>query len=82
MVRTQVQLTREQVRDLKRLADQNSASMAEMVRRAVDELLARQHTVSRVELTRRALAVAGRYRSGLSDLSRHHDDYLVEAFDK
>jgi hypothetical protein len=81
MVRTQVQLTKEQVRELKRLADRHSASVAEMVRRAIDELLARQHEVSRAELKQRALAVAGRYRSGRSDISRHHDDYLAEAFD-
>jgi hypothetical protein len=34
----------------------------------------------REELKRRALAVSGRFRSGLKDLSSEHDRYLEEAF--
>jgi hypothetical protein len=32
------------------------------------------------ELRRRAAAVAGRFRSGLADLSSNHDKYLEEAY--
>ncbi|MBM3294600.1 MAG: ribbon-helix-helix protein, CopG family [Candidatus Aminicenantes bacterium] len=32
------------------------------------------------ERRRRALAVAGKHRSGLSDVSRRHDEYLSDAF--
>jgi len=32
------------------------------------------------ERRRRALAVVGKYRSGLSDVSRRHDEYLSDAF--
>ena len=34
----------------------------------------------REELKRRALAVSGRFRSGLKDLSTEHDRYLEEDF--
>jgi hypothetical protein len=36
--------------------------------------------LGREELKRRALAVSGRFRSGLTDLSTDHDRYLEEAF--
>jgi hypothetical protein len=36
--------------------------------------------MDREELKRRALAVSGRFRSGLKDLSTEHDRYLEEAF--
>lgn len=36
--------------------------------------------LDREELKIRALAVSGRFRSGLTDLSTEHDRYLEEAF--
>jgi len=35
---------------------------------------------SRQELMRRALEVAGKYRSGHHDIAERHDDYLAEAY--
>ena len=55
--------------------------MADLVRESVTEYLARRHAVDRGEVARRALALAGRYRSGCSDLAEDHDKYLDEAFD-
>ncbi len=37
--------------------------------------------ISREERKRRAIAVAGRFRSGLADLSVEHDRYLTEAYE-
>ena len=37
--------------------------------------------VDRHKLARRALALAGRYRSGCRDLAEDHDQHLDEAFD-
>ncbi|MFL6235505.1 MAG: hypothetical protein ACJ76N_20380 [Thermoanaerobaculia bacterium] len=34
----------------------------------------------REEIKKRALAVSGRFRSGLKDLSTEHDRYLEDAF--
>ena len=55
--------------------------MADLVRESVSEYLARRHVVDRDEVARRALALAGRYRSGCRDLAEDHDAHLDEAFD-
>ncbi len=78
MIRTQIQLTEPQAQNLKRLAAEEGVSMAELIRRSVDQLLS---SSSENELVTRekALALIGRWRSD-RDLSEAHDDYLAEAF--
>lgn len=80
MVRTQIQLTENQMKALKELAAIEQASMAELIRRSVDAFLRSAAQRSRHERKRRALAAIGRFRSGVSDLSVNHDRYLSEAF--
>jgi hypothetical protein len=36
--------------------------------------------IDKDERRRRALAAAGRFRSGISDISRNHDKYLEESY--
>ena len=82
MIRTQIQLKEEQVRVLKKLAAARGVSMAELIRQSVDALI-RSSTgigISDEERRRRAIAAAGRFRSGWSDVSSDHDRHLVEAF--
>ena len=80
MIRTQIQLTEEQARRLKRLAADDGCSMAELIRRGVDRLLDGAAADTWEERKRRALAASGRFRSGVSDLSRNHDTYLAQAY--
>lgn len=80
MVRTQIQLTEKQARALKRLARRGQASMAELIRRSIDSYLRAIGDRDRDELRRRALAVAGRFRSGAGDLSAKHDRHLADAY--
>lgn len=82
MVRTQIQLTEQQVEALKRLASKKRVSLAELIRQGVDTLIRSTGTVSPEERRKRAIAVAGRFRSGLKDLSSKHDDYLKEVYRK
>lgn len=77
MVRTQIQLTEEQARRVKRLASERGVSMAAVVRGAV-EALPGAHAAD--EKRRRAMSVVGRFSSGKTDVSEEHDRYLVEAF--
>lgn len=79
MIRTQVQLTREQATALKALAAKRGVSMAELIRQSLTTLLEGGET-ARQSRRERALSVVGRFRSGSSDISARHDDYLAEDF--
>ncbi|NPV81875.1 MAG: ribbon-helix-helix protein, CopG family [Firmicutes bacterium] len=82
MVRTQVQLTEKQARALKQLAAAQGVSVAELIRRGVEILIATSGNADPEERIDRAIALAGRFRSGLRDLSTSHDKYLAEAYRK
>ena len=84
MVQTQIQLTEEQMAALEELARKRHLSLSDLIRESVDNLLrsaAGSLTLEQNEQKRRALAVAGRFKSGLGDLAKRHDDYVAEAFD-
>ena len=80
MVRTQIQLAESQVALLKKLAALHHTSMAELIRRAIDRFAASPEAGAIAERKQRAVAAAGRFRSGQADVSARHDDYLAEAF--
>ena len=80
MIRTQIQLTEEQSQEIKSIAEREDLSMAELIRRAVDDWLARYGDAVSQAKKERALAVVGRYRSGLSDVAENHDEYLAAAY--
>lgn len=82
MIRTQIQLTDDQARALREIARARGGSIAELIRTGVDEVLRSEPGPSRQERKRRAIAVSGKFRSGLSDLSADHDRYLGEAYAK
>ena len=83
MVRTQIQLTERQARELRRIAAKEGVSMAEIIRRAVDAKI-RGGTGEGPwgERVRRAQAAMGKFRSGLKDVAERHDDYLAEEYGK
>jgi hypothetical protein len=80
MFRTQIQLTEEQARELRMLAHQSDLPIAELIRRAIDDLLAKSGHMSSHERKRRLMSIAGKYDSGLTDVARRHDDYLDEIY--
>jgi hypothetical protein len=81
MIRTQVQLTDEQMRRLRRAAERENVSVAEIVRRCVDLALDGQRP-ERAESWRRARTLAGKFqdREGARDVATRHDEHLDEAF--
>lgn len=79
MVRTQIQLTEEQARSLKRLAAARQVSIAQLIRQGVDTVLQSGMAIDLDEKRRRAVAAAGKFRSGRRDISQKHDTYLAEA---
>jgi len=82
MIRTQIQLTEQQVQNLKSLANARGVSMAELIREGVDSLLKAQQGIDLAERRRRAIAAAGMFRSDVSDLGVNHDRYLAEAYEQ
>ena len=82
MVRTQIQLTEEQVKALKKIALSRHLSIAEIIRQAVDTVIRTNTVVDIEERRKRAIDIVGRFSSGKRDISRKHDTYLVEAFGK
>ena len=80
MIRTQIQLSETQAKALKDLAARQNVSVAEIIRQAVDERLRVAGADDLEQRKRRALAAAGRFHSGHSDLSAEHDRHLAEAF--
>jgi hypothetical protein len=79
MIRTQVQLTEDHMRVLKRLAAERGVSVATLIREGVDFLI-RTAGVGDKERRERALAAAGRFHSGYSDLAAEHDRHLAQAY--
>jgi len=85
MVRTQIQLTEEQYRQIKRWANRLGISLAEAVRRCVaDRMAAEKALPDRQTLVREALAVCGKYsdREGETRVAVDHDRHLSEAYRK
>ena len=79
MVRTQIQLTEEQFEALKARAAAEGRSMADLIRRLVDESRSGARP-DREERRRRALAAIGMLGRGPRDLARRHDDYLAGVY--
>lgn len=82
MLRTQIQMREDQIKKLKRLASAQHRSVADLIREAVDNFIAVKGGVDIKERQKRAFAAAGRFHSGLTDLSGDHDKYLIEDFKK
>lgn len=79
MIRTQIQLTPEQARRIKEIAEREDISIAEVIRRAVEHWLVTYGDIPTEERKRRALAVVGRFHSGSGDVASNHDHYVAEA---
>ena len=78
MIRTQISLDERQMEGLRKLASERKVSLAELVREAVDDLLAKPTPTDWA----RAAAVVGKYSSAEpdNDVARNHDKYLAEIY--
>lgn len=78
MIRTQIQITPEQARALKRLAAKEGKSVAELIRISLDDMLRAGGIKESDDLRRKASAAAGTL-NGPKNLAKDHDDYLNES---
>ena len=77
MRRIPIGLTDEQHERLRHEAGRRSTSVGALVRDAVDRIYP-DEDVARRQARERAREVFGSFRSGLSDVSERHDDYLAQ----
>ena len=81
MIRMQVRVTEHQRKALRALSASSGRSIAELIRQSVDRQLAADGAVRREEQIQRAIRVAGRFKSGATDVSTNHNRYLAKAYD-
>ncbi len=79
MVRTQIQLTEDQARKVKKIAAHRGVPMAEVIRDAIDGMIHSEARTAPEDRRKRALDIVGKFRSGKRDVSKRHDAYLAEA---
>jgi hypothetical protein len=82
MVRTQIQITEEQAKAVKRIALSRNLSVAELIRRAVDIMVKSSQAADPEERLKRAIDVVGKFRSGKHEIAKRHDKYLADAYRK
>ena len=81
MIRTQIQLSEQQARQAKAMARREGVSMAEILRRGLDRLIAEEEP-SRADRWAEAEALVGAFvdAAGPRDVAARHDAYLDEAY--
>lgn len=79
MIRTQIQVPEDQAERLRELAHRRGVSVAALVREALTRFLETEPQPTRQERKQRILALAGRFSSGLSDVSERHAEYFAES---
>jgi len=82
MVRTQIQLTEEQAKAVRKMAISRHLSVAELIRRAVDTMIKSTTVIDAEERYKRAMDIVGKFSSGKRDISKKHDTYLTDAYGK
>jgi len=73
MIRTQIQFEKKTYEKLKAKSKASGASISEIVRRSLDTTIEKQDAEQKWA---RALQSLGKFESGLSDLSKKHDEHL------
>ncbi len=80
MVRTQIQLEKSQAAVLQKMATARKQSMAQLIRMSVDLFVKQESGAKNASRLGRAKSAVGKFSSTSSDGSRHHDQYLADAF--
>ena len=80
MVRTQIQITEEQAKAVKRFALARHVSVAELIWRAVDIMVKSSPVADPEESLKRAIEIVGKFRSRKHDIAKRHDKYLADVY--
>jgi len=79
MLRTQVQITQDQISWLREKAKERGVSVSQLIREGV-EFYRRHEDRLPEDKKKKALAAVGRFASGESDIAEYHDGHLADAF--
>ena len=79
--RTQIYLEKPLHQALRREAQRQGISLAELIRRLVKQYLSRRSSIPLLEKDE-YMSIVGLDRSGLSDVSERHDQYLRETLSR
>lgn len=82
MIQKEIKLTKKQVYELQKLSKIKGKSISELIRQGIDMVIKSNKAIISDEQRRCAVAVAGRFRSGYSNLSTNHDEHLIEVYKK
>lgn len=83
MVRTQIQLQEQQVRNIRKVIAKEHISMAHFIRRSIDVAIQEHNGSLRTETRReKALTAVGCLNDPATDLASNHDQHLAEAYTK
>lgn len=80
MIRAQIQFQNDQLARLRQVAARQNRSVADLVRESVDRYLSAAPQGDATSIKERAKQVIGKFSTGASNTSEHHDDQLAEAF--
>jgi hypothetical protein len=81
MQRVQVRLSDAQAAHLTRRAAAKGATLADMIRDAIDEQLVADERQRRIDVALAALKKPA-FRADVPDLSENHDEYFVQAIEE
>ncbi|MBI5216058.1 MAG: hypothetical protein HY960_09925 [Ignavibacteriae bacterium] len=79
MTQTLIELSDEQMKIIEEMATKRHLTIIEFIKEKLGQFLLNETRKPDVQQKQRALSVAGRFKSGLHDLSTRHDDYLAES---
>ncbi len=80
MVTKHITLTEREEEVLEKISNDRNISIEEFIHQSINSWVEQTLLTDREELKKRALSLAGKYDSGLTDVSLRHDDYLAEAY--
>lgn len=87
MTQTRIEFSEEQARWLATLATAEQVTVEDVIRRAVDLLIAQSQSLSlqkpsgsRSEMWKRSFEILGKYTSVSADASENHDEYLASIY--
>jgi hypothetical protein len=81
MISTKIQITEDQLTALNELALKQQVSLDDLIRQGIDNLIRTKPIIYNIDKRQQAFSIAGKFRSGLKDLSKEHDKYLSESLD-